>query len=135
MRQMPSGVEPTTAEVLRMRPTSPFEVADLILAVSDKIADGAFVLNKLTDDRYAAEEAYSNALATKLLDGGGYVLLTDRRAWAKLQCNELLHEVNMTKALQHHAERLNNALERKLSGLQTINRSNTAAVNGAGGGA
>lgn len=121
----------STADLLAAKPVSAHDIAVMIAQLGDRISDGVTVLDELLRARYDAEEAYSTALEKSRLSAP-HVMLTDRRSAAKVETADLLHEVNQAKALLHHAENLQRAMEAKLSGYQTIAKLHIAAYGAAG---
>ena len=124
-------VHAVTGEVFDYQPVSPLEVEYIIREIGDRLERSVPILDELQRERYAAESAYSAAFETAKLSSK-QEMYSDRRSEAKLACLPLERELNEAKAKLHHAERLQDALGKKLSGYQTIKKSLEAAY-GAGG--
>lgn len=124
-------VHGTTGEVIEYQPVSPLEVEYIIRELGDRIERSVKILDQLQRARYEAESAYSAAFEQAKLTSKRE-MYSDRRSEAKIACLPLEREVNEAKAKLHHAERLQDALGRKLSGYQTIKKGLEAAY-GAGG--
>lgn len=124
-------VHGTTGEVIEYQPVSPLEVEYIIRELGDRIERSVKILDQLQRARYDAETEYSKAFEQAKLTSKRE-MYSDRRSEAKIACLPLEREVNEAKAKLHHAERLQDALGRKLSGYQTIKKGLEAAY-GAGG--
>jgi len=124
-------VHTPTGELINYEPVSPLEIEFIIREIADRLEAAVRVLDQLQRERYEAEEEYSRALETAKLSSER-ATYNDRLAEARLSCLPLMRTVNEAKAKLHHAERLQQALQAKLTGYQSINRANTAAYGAAG---
>lgn len=120
-----------TGEIFDYQPVSPLEVEYIIREIGDRLERAVKVLDDLTRARYDAITEYSAAFELAKQRSKAE-LYSDRRSEAKLACLDLERKVNEAKAKLHHAERLQDALGKKLSGYQTIKKSQENAY-GAGG--
>lgn len=122
---------PSTGELIDYRPVSPIEVEYVIREIGDRLERAVVVLDQLQRARYDAEEAYSKAFEMAKQQSKAE-MYSDRRSEAILACLPLQRELNEAKAKLHHAERLQDALGKKLSGYQTIKKTFETGY-GAGG--
>lgn len=124
-------VHAVTGEILEYQPVSPIEVEYIIRELGDRLERAAPILDKLQRARYDAETEYSKAFETAKLMSKRE-MYSDRRSEAKLACLPQEQALNEAKAQLHHAERLQDALGRKLSGYQTIKKGLEAAYSAGG---
>jgi hypothetical protein len=120
-----------TGELIDYEPANPVELEYLIRVIGERLERAVHVIDGLQTARYDAEEAYSEAFETAKLQSGR-PLYNERISEARLSCLPLLRSLNEAKAKLHHAEHLQDALGKRLSGLQTITKTLAAAYNASG---
>lgn len=128
---MTEVIHAVTGEIFDYEPVSPVEVEYIIRELGDRLEKAVPILDRLQRARYDAEMAYSKAFEMAK-QSSKRELYSDRRSEAKLACLPEERALNEAKAQLHHAERLQDALGKKLSGYQTIKKTLDAAW-GAGG--
>lgn len=121
----------TTGELVSYDPASPVELEFTIRAIGERLEHAVGVIDTLQRARYDAEAEYSRALETAKLSSTR-ATFSDRRAEAILACLPKFRELNEAKAKLHHAENLQDALSKRLSGLQTIAKTLATAYNASG---
>lgn len=121
----------TTGELVTYEPASPVELEYTIRAIGERLEHAVGVIDALQRGRYDAEAEYSRALETAKLSSSR-ATYSDRRAEAILACLPKFRELNEAKAKLHHAENLQDALGKRLSGLQTIAKTLATAYNASG---
>ncbi|MFJ3029854.1 hypothetical protein ACIPEQ_13505 [Curtobacterium sp. NPDC087080] len=120
-----------TGELVTYEPASPVELEYTIRAIGERLEHAVGVIDALQRGRYDAEAEYSRALETAKLSSSR-ATYSDRRAEAILACLPKFRELNEAKAKLHHAENLQDALGKRLSGLQTIAKTLATAYNATG---
>jgi hypothetical protein len=100
---------------------SPIEVEYIIRELADRLERAVPVIDDLQRKRYAAEADYSEAFEKAKLTSK-QEMYSDRRSEARLACLPLQRDLDEIKAQLHHAERLQEALQAKLIGYQSINK-------------
>lgn len=120
-----------TGELIAYEPVSPVEIEFIIRAIGERLERAVGIIDALQRARYDAEVAYSKAFETAKLTSKRE-MFSDRRAEALLTCLPLMAELNEAKAKLHHAENLQDALGKRLSGLQTIAKTFANAYNASG---
>jgi hypothetical protein len=122
---------PDTGEIVEYETASPAEYEFMIRDLGERLERSVGVIDALQRERYEAEAEYSRALETAKLSSTR-ATYNDRRAEAILACLPKFRELNEAKAKLHHAENLQDALAKRLSGLQTITKSLATAFNASG---
>jgi len=120
-----------TGEVVTYEPANPVELEFMIRELGERIERAVGVIDALQRGRYDAEAEYSSALETAKLSSRRDTY-SDRRSEAILACLPKFREMNEAKAKLHHAENLQDALAKRLSGLQTIAKTLATAYNASG---
>ncbi len=121
----------TTSEALAFQPRTPVEVEFLIEELGQSLDRAAVALGELHDLRYEAETAYVRARSeARLAAPGGFA--ADKTAYADLNSIDELEHLNDCKAALHKCEALEQAVRARFYGYLNLNKSVTAAYNGAG---